>query len=143
MSRPIVLLVDGHPHTRLARVVALRGRYDVHTLDAGQEPIRLARRLRPDAVLLVLARGRLQGVLRTCRGLKTEAARAPKVGLLDPRARLSSPETALEACLGDGYLGGVAENLALQDFVDGLLDGSRPLVIPSERPGLLHRLLKR
>jgi DNA-binding response OmpR family regulator len=143
MSRPIVLLCDSHPHTRLARVAALRTIYDVHTPDADQEPIRLARRLHPDAVLLAVTRGRLQGVLRTCRSLKTEAAGAPRVGLLDPRSRLSAPETTLESCYGDGYLGGEFEDVALLDFVAAVLAGARPVVVPTQRPGLLHRLLKR
>lgn len=138
-----LLLVDPAPRSRLALVAALREHFTVVVPDPGEEPVRRARRERPDVVLLVVHRGELQRMQRTARILKTEAGRPPPVGLLDPGLRIRDARALLDACGADGYLGGTAPEGGALEFAQALQRGEAPVTRHGRSGGLLGRLLKR
>jgi hypothetical protein len=141
---PRLLLWEPEPRARLRTVAALRGLADVLLADDPSEnPVRLVRRLRPELMLLALGRGRLSPGLQSCRVIKTDQGRPPRVGLTDRWSRLRDPDQALVGCDGDGYLGGVPDAAALRMFVADLMAGRRPVHLHPPEPGLLGRLLTR
>lgn len=142
-TRDTLLLVDPAPRSRLPLVAALKDAWTVAVPDAGEEPVRRARRDRPTVVLLVVQRGELQRMQRTARILKTEAGRPPPVGLLDPGRRVRDPRALLEACDADGYLGGAAPPDAIRAFARAVAAGERPIHTVPGGGSLLDRLLKR
>lgn len=144
-TEPIsVLLAVPDPHLRLGLLAALRDRYSLTPLGPGEDPLRAARRLRPSLVLLAVPRSRSAATLHACRAIKTDAGTAPLVALIDVNARLSHPNSAVEAASADGYLGMDLEDADLLAFVQAVLSGERPVCVSPDRPrGLLARLLGR
>lgn len=143
-GRPRVLLAVPDTRERLRLVEALRDRFDLTPLPVDEDPVRVTRSLRPQLVLLSVPRGRTGATLRACRAIATDAGSPPRVALIDGGCRLTSPETALQACLGDGYLGLELPDDQLVAFVSDVLAGKRPVLVGEpRRRGLLDRLLKR
>ena len=142
--RPRVLLWESEPRLRLRGVADLRDLVEVLIVDdPGANPVREARRLRPDGVLLAMGRGRLAPALQVCRSIKTDQGRPPWVGLTDRWSRLRDPGQALVGCGGDGYLGGTPGPGGRADFVRALLASARPVHLHPPEPGLLGRMLGR
>ncbi len=147
MSRPSLLLVEPHPHTRLDRVARLGARFTVHTLAPGEEPVRRVRRDRVDLVLLALPRGTaaMEAALRTARVLKTDR-RPPRLGLTDRWGRLGDAAAAgavLARIGAEGYLAGRVADAALFDFLAALA-GPGPTIVQGQlERGLLARVFGR
>ncbi|MEL6349391.1 MAG: hypothetical protein AAFV53_40185 [Myxococcota bacterium] len=141
---PISLLVaDPNVRGRLAVVDALRGACAVHIPGPGESPLRALRRIHPAVVLLAVPRGRANEAVRTCRIMKTDSSKPPRVGLLDPRSRLLFPERSVSAALADGYIGGALHTQSLLDFVQALHNGDRPMIQPPPSRTTLRRLIDR
>jgi CheY-like chemotaxis protein len=138
---PAVLLVDPATRDRLRVVAALTGTADVRTPEPSDQPVRLVRHQHFDLVLVALPRLAARRGLTLCRTLKTDKAKPPPVGLLDPWRRLGDVPGALEESLADGYLGGQASPSDYADFLADLLAGNRPLhTFPSPQRSLWGRI---
>lgn len=127
---PRVLLVDPATRDRLRVMAMLQGVADVHSPELGQDPVRLVRHTRYDAVLMALPRLAARRGLHLCRTLRTDAGTPPPVGLLDPWRRLpdAAVSGALEDSLADGYLGGATSPEALHTFLTQLIHREQPCV---------------
>lgn len=140
-QRPALLLVEPHARTRLDRVARLRSHFTVHTLAAGEDPVRRIRRERLPLVLLALPRGTaaLEAALRTARVLKTDR-RPPTVALTDRWGRLETPADTLTRIGAEGYLVGRVEDDVLMSFLEDV-QRNPPVVLRGEpERGLLSRL---
>lgn len=141
---PRVLLVDSDPRGRLRLVSALHERFEVLLPEPDEELVRAVRRLRPEAVVLAMPRGRVGAATRDCRTIKTDGRDPPAVGLTDRWCRLPDPKATLSSCLGDGYLGGTVEAPDIRRWVRNLVDGQVPAVTMGEaETTLLSRLFSR
>lgn len=141
-SLPRVLLVDPTTRDRLRVMAAFTGVADVHTPEPSDHPVRLVRHTRFDAVLVALPRLAARRGLSLCRTLKTDGARPPPVGLLDPFRRLRDVPRALEDSLADGYLGGATDRADLTAFLTELLAGTRPFRTHAAAPRTLWGRLR-
>ena len=126
-SLPTVLLVDPATRDRLKMVALLAGAAHVCTPELSEDPVRLVRHRQYDVVLVALPRLGARRGLTLCRTLKTDGARTPPVGLLDPWRRLQEVPDALRESLGDGYLGGRVDRVVVERFLRDLLEGRSPL----------------
>lgn len=142
MSKHVVLVADPDARARLKAVAALRGSFEVTTLDAGEEIVRGVRRLRPDLVLLAMPRARMNEALRSCRTVKTDGGHPPIVGLVDRWRRVTDADNTLAACKADGYLGGKAEADDFLAFALSLDAGERPVYLLEAELGLLGRIIR-
>lgn len=142
-ARPKLLLADPNPATRLAALDALGKDWEVIPLPEEEDPVRVARKLRPAVLALAVPQGRVNNALRACRSLKTEA-NPPRVALLDHGSRISDPTEALAAWLADGITSGAVDAAALPAFFAAVVAGEKPVLrgTGSVR-GLLGRLLGR
>lgn len=143
MSRPKALLLDADPTTRLRAVAGLRERWDISAVDSDELPIKAARRLRPDIILVAVPRVGARTALRTCRVLKTEPNQTWLIGVLDRTRRVTDPITAAEAWLADGYLGGAYSDNELAAFAADLHAGRKPVRAQDAEASWLGRLLGR
>ncbi|HCH65973.1 MAG: hypothetical protein CL927_14730 [Deltaproteobacteria bacterium] len=126
-SLPIVLLVDPAMRDRLKMMALLSGVARVRTPEPSEDPVRLVRHQRFDMVLVALPRLGARRGLSLCRTLKTDGARTPPVGLLDPWRRLQAVPEALRESLGNGYLGGRYDRVVAEGFLADLLAGRAPI----------------
>jgi hypothetical protein len=141
-SRPTILVADPDVRGRLWIVDVLRVDFAVSIPGPGEDPLRAARRLRPEAVLLAVPRGRSTEALRTCRAIKTDSESPPLVGILDQWGRTGRPERTLSDALADGYLGGRVLPDEVIAFARDVLAARRPVVSNTPPPGFMRRLLK-
>jgi DNA-binding response OmpR family regulator len=119
-----VLLVEDDRFLRRACEVSLRGRATVMTASDGEEGLALARRERPDLVLLDWLMPKLSGV-EVLRALKADTAtRDIPVLIVSNSSRERDVETVMELGAA-GYW--VKANLSLRELTDrvnNLLDGA-------------------
>jgi len=141
--RPLLLVADPDVRGRLWTVDALRAGYSIETLSPGEAPLRAARRVRPRLMLLGVPRGRANEAIRTCKMVKTDSVGSPLVGLLDPWCRLARPQQSVSRALADGYLGGQVSVGALQEFVQALIRGDKPIQEGQSGSGFVQKLLRR
>lgn len=140
-ARPPVLVADPDVRGRLWIVDILRVAFAVTIPGPGEDPLRAVRRVRPDAVLLAVPRGRSAEAMRMCRVIKTDSDTPPRVGILDQWGRIGRPQRALDQALADGYLGGRVLPAEVERFTRDLLAGQKPVVSNAPPPGIFQRLL--
>lgn len=139
--RPRLLLVDDDTARRLEFTAALSAGWDVHPAGLDDDPLRLARGLRPGVVLLALEKARSEQVLRLCRTLRTDLRPIERVGIYEGGSRRRGSWIAMELWMADGYLGLPTDPATLSAWVDALVRGERPNQGPSrEEGGALGRL---
>ncbi len=131
-----LLLIQDDLRERLRTVALLSPDYDVMIPALGEEPLKAARRLRPDLALLCLSRYRPQAQLQLCRILKTDLGPIRAIGIWAPDGQPPAEEV-LASYLADGYLGGDAQ---LRPFLEALARGDRPCMEGSPPAGLRARL---
>ena len=125
MSR--ILLVEGDPATRFARLAALGGSPALLVPEPGEDPGRAVRRLRPSTVLIGLGDGPTALALRPVRSLVNEPG-APTVAILDARDAVDDPAALLRGTGARGYLGAPpADAAALRAFLEALARGETPV----------------
>jgi hypothetical protein len=133
---PGLLLVQDDLRERLRTVARLSPAYDVLLPALGEEPLKAARRLRPELALLCLAPYKPMANLQLCRILKTDLGPIRAVGIWAPDGQPGADEV-LRDYLADGYLGGSGDLLA---FLDALARGERPRMEGAPSLGLRARL---
>jgi DNA-binding response OmpR family regulator len=146
-TRPRLLLVDDDHARRLEFTSALSARWDVQPVGLDDDPLRLARSLRPPVVLLALEKARSEQVLRLCRTLRTDLRPIERVGIYEGGARRRGAWIAMELWMADGYLGLPTDGATLAGWVDAVVRGDRPNQAPTRDEGgamgRLRSLLRR
>lgn len=142
--KPRLLLVDEDTTRRLGLVAALRERYEILPLVHGEDPLQVARSLRPEVVLIVLHRARPDGTLRLCRTLRTEIMPHRHVGVLGFGPDAPPVDEVMGPWMAEGYYTGPADAGAILQFADALWRGERPRQLNEiPRASLLGRVLNR
>lgn len=141
-ERPGVVIVEEHPARRLSRAAALSARWRVVALESFDSLSRVQRAERPALVLLAVDPARPGAATRAAQRAKSELS-PPLVGLICP-GRVEAPEVWVAGCGADGWLGGEADEGALNAWIDQVMRGERPITqAQAPRRGLLGRLLGR
>ena len=128
--------MQGDLRERLRTVALLSADYDVLLPALGEEPLKAARRLRPELALLCLAPYKPMANLQLCRILKTDLGAIRAIGIWAPDGQPGAEEV-LQHYLADGYLGG---NGDLRAFLAALARGERPCMEGEPPPGLRARI---
>ena len=136
MPLPRLLLVQDDPRERLRTVAQLSADYDVVLPALGEEPLKAARRMRPELARLCLAPYKPMANLQLCRILKTDLGPIRAIGVWAPDGQPGADEV-LQHYLADGYLGGSAD---LRPFLAALARGEHPRIEGSPPPGLRARI---
>ena len=104
--RPRLLLLDADAAFRLRAIAELREAFELTVPAAGDDPLRVARAVRPD-VALFAAGGRARvDALRLTRVLKTDVRVVPAIGLYARPGEELPSEAAVRAAQADGFLPG-------------------------------------
>lgn len=122
-----ILLVEGDPTARLARLAALGGAPALLVPEPGEDAVRALRRLRPGLVLVGLGDGPTALALRPVRSLVNEPG-GPIVAILDALDAVDDPAALLRGTGARGYLGAPpADAAALRAFLEALERGESPV----------------
>lgn len=140
LGRPRLLLVDDDIARRLELTGWLAGRWDVRPATLDEDPVRLARQLRPEGALLAMDRKVSERVLRVCRTLRTDVRAVPFVGIYEAGSRRRGAWIAMELWMASGYLGLPSDEAGVSGWVDAMARGERPSVVPERAEGALDRL---
>jgi DNA-binding response OmpR family regulator len=99
-----VLVVDDDDDMRELMVMLLSGEYDVAAARDGVEGLELARKLRPDLVVLDLLMPRMHG-FEVCHRLREDAElKSVKVLISSSKSYQHDQTTAVEEAGADGYI---------------------------------------
>lgn len=139
-GRPRLLLVDDDIARRLELTGWLAARWDVRPATLDDDPVRLARQLRPEGALLAMDRKVSDRVLRVCRTLRTDVRAVPFVGLYEGGSRRRGAWIAMELWMASGYLGLPSDEPGVTGWVEAMARGERPSVVPARAEGALDRL---
>ena len=101
-SLATVLICDDEPSLRELIRVSLDGQYSFAEADDGEESLEIARRLRPDVVILDMMMPRLSGLEVLTEIRRDEALSDTRVIVLDGPARLAGRCPARGRRRGDG-----------------------------------------
>jgi hypothetical protein len=137
-DRPVVVVVDGRNHRRLALVDHLRGAFVPEGLPPGPDLLRVLRGRQPSLVLILVRPWNPGEARRTCHWLKTDARPVERVALLNPDGPRLDPASVLQGDLADGYWEGDLPPAEVEAFALDVWQGRRPVVV-RPRTGLLAR----
>lgn len=141
VPRPKLLLVDDDLPRRLQVTSDLGARWDVHPCTLDDDPLKLARAMRPSVVLLGMERRTSDRVLKLSRGLRTDLRPIDRVGIYEGGSRRRGPWIAMELWMADGWLGLPADAATFVRWVDALAAGEKPrFEPPAGEGGALGRL---
>ena len=139
--KPRAVIVERAAHRRLRMVDALRGEYQVESIEMLDGFVRAVRAIRPEFVLVGIGR-RVQRSTRAAHQIKTDGAHPPLVGLMDWDGRLADPCSTAKEVLADGVFSGEAAAEDLQVFLSSL--GQEEIVLMGVRtPSFLDRIFRR
>lgn len=139
--KPRAVIVERAAHRRLRMVDALRGVYQVESIEMLDGFVRQVRSIRPEFVLVGVGR-RVQQSTRAAHQIKTDGAHPPLVGLMDWDGRLTDPRSAAKDVLADGVFSGEPTGKDLQLFLASL--GQEEIVLMgTPSPRLLDRIFRR
>ncbi len=131
-----VLVFDSSAVSRLQILASLEV-HEATAVEAGADPLKALRRLRPEVFLVSLAEAEALPLLHRVR---TDGGVLPLLGTYEAGAHRLGPDVAVRRAGADGWLGDTA---AVSAFVDSLLLGPLPVQTGTFRPSLLARLARR